>query len=70
MDALSAAAFGVVLAATAGLRAVLPVFSASLMAWMTDLPLPDEPMMATKSPCGNCMLTPQSALTTTPPFRW
>ena len=41
MDALSAAAFGVVLAATAGLRAFLPVFSASLMAWMTDLPLPD-----------------------------
>jgi hypothetical protein len=42
MDALSAAAFGVVLAATAGLRAFLPVFSASLMAWMTDLPLPDD----------------------------
>ena len=42
MDALSAAAFGVVLAATAGLRAFLPVFSASLMAWMTDLPLPDN----------------------------
>ncbi|HYH79706.1 MAG TPA: DUF4126 domain-containing protein [Longimicrobium sp.] len=41
MDALSAAAFGVVLAATAGLRAFLPVFSASLAAWMTDLPLPD-----------------------------
>jgi Domain of unknown function (DUF4126) len=40
MDALSAAAFGVVLAATAGLRAFLPVFSASLAAWMTDLPLP------------------------------
>jgi Domain of unknown function (DUF4126) len=40
MDALSAAAFGVVLAATAGLRAFLPVFSASLFAWMTDLPLP------------------------------
>jgi hypothetical protein len=32
----------VVLAATAGLRAFLPVFSASLMAWMTDLPLPDN----------------------------
>src|SRR5687768_2339728 len=42
MDALSAAAFGVVLAATAGLRAFLPVFSASLMAWMTELPLPDN----------------------------
>ena len=42
MDALSAAAFGVVLAATAGLRAFLPVFSASLMAWTTDLPLPDN----------------------------
>jgi hypothetical protein len=40
MDALSAAAFGVVLAATAGLRAFLPVFSASLMAWLTELPLP------------------------------
>jgi hypothetical protein len=39
MDALSAAAFGVVLAATAGLRAFLPVFSASLVAWATDLPL-------------------------------
>lgn len=22
------------------------------------LPLPDEPIMATKSPCGNCILTP------------
>ena len=41
MDALSAAAFGVVLAATAGLRAFLPVFSASVAAWTTDLPLPD-----------------------------
>jgi hypothetical protein len=40
MDALSAAALGVVLAATAGLRAFLPVFSASLAAWMTELPLP------------------------------
>ncbi|HET7230796.1 MAG TPA: DUF4126 domain-containing protein [Longimicrobium sp.] len=40
MEALSAAAFGVVLAATAGLRAFLPVFSASVMAWLTDLPLP------------------------------
>lgn len=34
--------FGVVLAATAGLRAFLPAFSASLMAWTTDLPLPDD----------------------------
>jgi hypothetical protein len=42
MDALSAAAFGVVLAATAGLRAFLPVFSASLAAWLTNLPLPDN----------------------------
>lgn len=42
MDALSAAAFGIVLAATAGLRAFLPVFSASLAAWMTDMPLPDN----------------------------
>jgi hypothetical protein len=41
MDALAAAALGIVLAATAGLRAFLPVFSASLAAWMTDLPLPD-----------------------------
>jgi len=40
MDALSAAALGMVLAATAGLRAFLPVFSASLAAWLTDLPLP------------------------------
>jgi Domain of unknown function (DUF4126) len=40
MDALSAAALGIVLAATAGLRAFLPVFSASLMALLTDLPLP------------------------------
>jgi hypothetical protein len=40
MDALSAAAFGVVLAATAGLRAFLPVFSASMVAWLTHLPLP------------------------------
>ncbi|HYJ80857.1 MAG TPA: DUF4126 domain-containing protein [Longimicrobiaceae bacterium] len=40
MDALSAAALGVVLAATAGLRAFLPVFSVSVAAWMTDLPLP------------------------------
>jgi len=40
MEALSAAALGVVLAATAGLRAFLPVFSASLAAWMTELPLP------------------------------
>jgi hypothetical protein len=40
MDALSAAALGVVLAATAGLRAFLPVFSVSLAAWLTGLPLP------------------------------
>jgi hypothetical protein len=48
MDALSAAAFGVVLAATAGLRAFLPVFSASLTAWLTDLPLPDSMMWLEK----------------------
>jgi hypothetical protein len=48
MDALSAAAFGVVLAATAGLRAFLPVFSASLAAWLTDLPLPDNMMWLEK----------------------
>lgn len=48
MDALSAAAFGIVLAATAGLRAFLPVFSASLAAWMTDLPLPDNMMWLEK----------------------
>lgn len=41
MDALSAAAFGIVLAACAGLRAFLPVFSASLAARLLDLPLPD-----------------------------
>lgn len=41
MDALSAAAFGIVLAACAGLRAFLPVFSAGLAAWILDLPLPD-----------------------------
>jgi hypothetical protein len=40
MDAFSAAAFGIVLAACAGLRAFLPVFSAGLAAWMLDLPLP------------------------------
>src|SRR5688500_9384128 len=48
MDALSAAAFGVVLAATAGLRAFLPVFSASLAAWLTELPLPDNLMWLEK----------------------
>jgi hypothetical protein len=48
MDALSAAAFGIVLAATAGLRAFLPVFSASLAAWLTDLPLPDNMMWLEK----------------------
>ena len=41
MDTLSAVAFGVVLAACAGLRAFLPVFSASLGAQIFDLPLPD-----------------------------
>src|SRR5215213_347588 len=41
MDALSAVAFGVVLAACAGLRAFLPVFSASLAAQVMTLPLPD-----------------------------
>ena len=41
MDALSAAAFGVVLAACAGLRAFLPLFSASLGAHFFELPLPD-----------------------------
>jgi hypothetical protein len=41
MDALSAAAFGIVLAACAGLRAFLPVFSASLAALVLHLPLPD-----------------------------
>ncbi|HEX8394905.1 MAG TPA: DUF4126 domain-containing protein, partial [Longimicrobium sp.] len=40
MDALSAAAFGIVLAACAGLRAFLPVFSASLAAWTMGVPLP------------------------------
>lgn len=42
MDALSAAAFGIVLAACAGLRAFLPVFSASLAAWTLHVPLPDN----------------------------
>jgi hypothetical protein len=41
MDALSAAAFGIVLAACAGLRAFLPVFSASLASLVLHLPLPD-----------------------------
>jgi Domain of unknown function (DUF4126) len=40
MDALSAAAFGVVLAACAGLRAVLPLFSASIAAQVLSLELP------------------------------
>jgi len=40
MDALSAAAFGLVLAACAGLRAFLPVFGASLAARTMDLALP------------------------------
>ncbi|MBB4635528.1 DUF4126 domain-containing protein [Longimicrobium terrae] len=42
MDALSAAAFGIVLAACAGLRAFLPVFSASLAAWTLHVPLPQN----------------------------
>ena len=41
MDAFSAVAFGIVLSACAGLRAFLPVFSASLAARILDLPLPD-----------------------------
>ncbi|HEX2189054.1 MAG TPA: DUF4126 domain-containing protein [Longimicrobiaceae bacterium] len=41
MDALSAVAFGVVLAASAGLRAFLPAFAASLAARVFDLPLPE-----------------------------
>jgi hypothetical protein len=40
MDALSAAAFGLVLAACAGLRAFLPVLAAGLGARFLDLPLP------------------------------
>src|ERR1041384_7277503 len=52
MDALSAAAFGVVLAATAGLRAFLPVFSASLAAWMTELPLPGNLLWLEKPQTG------------------
>lgn len=42
MDVFSAAALGLVLAATAGLRAFLPVFSASLAAWAMDFPLPAD----------------------------
>jgi hypothetical protein len=42
MDALSAAAFGLVLAACAGLRAFLPVLAAGLGARLLDLPLPHE----------------------------
>lgn len=41
MEALSAVAFGVVLAASAGLRAFLPAFGASLAARVFDLPLPE-----------------------------
>ncbi|MEW5927577.1 MAG: DUF4126 domain-containing protein [Gemmatimonadota bacterium] len=41
MEALSAVAFGVVLAASAGLRAFLPAFAASLGARVFDLPLPE-----------------------------
>ncbi|HZG44460.1 MAG TPA: DUF4126 domain-containing protein, partial [Longimicrobium sp.] len=40
MEALSAAALGLVLAACAGLRAFLPIFSASVAARMSDMPLP------------------------------
>ena len=40
MDALSAAAFGVVLAACAGLRAFLPLFGAGLAVHFFSLPLP------------------------------
>jgi hypothetical protein len=39
MEALSAAALGLVLAACAGLRAFLPIFSASVAASMSDMPL-------------------------------
>jgi hypothetical protein len=42
MDALSAAAFGLVLAACAGLRAFLPVLAAGLGARFMDLPLPAQ----------------------------
>jgi hypothetical protein len=42
MDALSAAAFGLVLAACAGLRAFLPVLAAGLGARLLDLPLPEQ----------------------------
>jgi hypothetical protein len=42
MDAISAAAFGLVLAACAGLRAFLPVLAAGLGARFMDLPLPHE----------------------------
>ena len=41
MNALSAAAFGIVLAACAGLRAFLPLFSASLATHLMELPLPE-----------------------------
>lgn len=41
MDALSAAAFGVVLAACAGLRAFLPLFSASVAVHLYPLALPE-----------------------------
>jgi hypothetical protein len=42
MDALSAAAFGLVLAACAGLRAFLPVLAAGIGARLMDLELPGE----------------------------
>lgn len=40
MEVLSAAATGIVLAASAGLRAFLPVFSAALAVRLLDLPVP------------------------------
>ena len=42
MDAISAAAFGLVLAACAGLRAFLPVLAAGVGARLMELPLPPE----------------------------
>jgi hypothetical protein len=42
MNPLAAAAFGIVLAASAGLRAFLPVFSASLAIRIFDIPLPEH----------------------------
>ena len=42
MDAISAALFGLLLAACAGLRAFLPVLAAGLGARLMDLPLPPQ----------------------------